>query len=87
MIFSFFLKIQIAHFEPTIINVMGEGIFPRLSLDLPRFTDDDERYVALVKEARENLEHETNKHEQSLVSTPQKRKDECDSSFQAVEVG
>ncbi|XP_076808093.1 hydrocephalus-inducing protein homolog isoform X2 [Clavelina lepadiformis] len=78
-------EIQIAHFEPTIISVLGEGVFPRLSLDLPRFTEHDEHYASLLKEAKENLEHETVKHEHSGVSTPQKRKEEDESQFHLTE--
>uniref|UniRef100_H2XZ27 Hydin adenylate kinase-like domain-containing protein n=1 Tax=Ciona intestinalis TaxID=7719 RepID=H2XZ27_CIOIN len=70
------IQIQVAHFEPAIINVLGEGVFPRLALDLPRFIPEDERYASLVKEAKENLEHETNKQPpgslQSRLSTPRK---------------
>ena len=34
-------------------------MFHRLSLDLPRFTENDEFYSSLLKEAKENLERET----------------------------
>lgn len=32
-------KIQVAHFEPEDITVFCEGIFPRITLDLPRYDD------------------------------------------------
>ena len=65
---------------------MGEGVFPRLSLDLPRYTENDEYYSSLMKEAKENLECETSKQAMSVVSTPRKKKDEGDDTFPAVEV-
>jgi hydrocephalus-inducing protein len=34
-------RVQVAHFQPDIVTVSGEGVFPRISLDLPRHTDDD----------------------------------------------
>jgi len=66
------VQIQVAHFETSFVSVKGEGVFPRISLDLPRFTGDDERYASLVKEARENLERDTIKRDRvSRASTPQ----------------
>ncbi|XP_077975805.1 hydrocephalus-inducing protein homolog isoform X2 [Styela clava] len=72
-------EIQVAHFEPTIINLHGEGVFPRLALDLPRFYEQNERFFSLVKEARETLENETKNriqgsaHESTTsISAPQK---------------
>mgnify|MGYP001800348881 CR=1 FL=1 len=32
-------KIQVAHFEPEDISIFCEGIFPRITLDLPRYDD------------------------------------------------
>ena len=54
-------QIQVAHFEPDTINVFGEGVFPRISLDLPRFGDMDGRYDSLLKEAKERLTKDTGK--------------------------
>ncbi|XP_041375521.1 hydrocephalus-inducing protein homolog [Gigantopelta aegis] len=53
--------IQVAHFEPDTINLYGEGMFPRLSLDLPRLVDDGGHYNSLLKEARESLTRNVNK--------------------------
>ncbi|XP_025115052.1 hydrocephalus-inducing protein-like isoform X4 [Pomacea canaliculata] len=47
--------IQVAHFEPDVISISGEGVFPRVSLDLPRYTDAEGYYDSLAKEARANL--------------------------------
>ena len=81
------LQIQIAHFEPTVINIMGEGVFPRLSLDLPRYTDNDEYVTNLHKEAKDNLEREASKHpDQSIMSTPPKRKEDEESAFHGMDV-
>uniref|UniRef100_H2YKD6 Uncharacterized protein n=1 Tax=Ciona savignyi TaxID=51511 RepID=H2YKD6_CIOSA len=87
-------EIQVAHFEPAIINVLGEGVFPRLALDLPRSTPDDERHASLVKEARENLGRETAKQAPgsacSRLSTPRKAHKESDydqhNQFHSTEV-
>ena len=32
-------KILVAHFEPEDITIFCEGIFPRITLDLPRYDD------------------------------------------------
>lgn len=48
-------SIQVAHFEPDVIHLYGEGVFPRVSLDLPRYIDDSGYYEALLAEARANL--------------------------------
>ena len=51
-----FLKtfpIQVAHFEPDVITVNGEGVFPRISLDLPRLPTED--YEELLKSSRGNI--------------------------------
>ena len=54
-------SIQVAHFEPDTVNLFGEGVFPRISLHLPRLCDQDGHYESLVKEARENLTTEMKK--------------------------
>ncbi|XP_053402100.1 hydrocephalus-inducing protein homolog isoform X11 [Mercenaria mercenaria] len=46
-------RVQVAHFEPDLITIHGEGVFPRISLDLPRVSDD--KYTTLVKQAKENV--------------------------------
>ncbi|XP_064641495.1 hydrocephalus-inducing protein-like isoform X2 [Lineus longissimus] len=48
-------QVQVAHFEPDTINLYGEGVFPRISLDLPRIGDEAGHYSSLLKEARETL--------------------------------
>ncbi|CAL1528045.1 unnamed protein product [Lymnaea stagnalis] len=48
-------QIQVAHFEPDAITISGEGVFPRISLDLPRIKDEEGVYLKLLKEAKENL--------------------------------
>lgn len=51
---SFLLQIQVAHFEPDTITLTGEGIFPRISFNLPREIT-SERYASLRDKAQENL--------------------------------
>ena len=52
-------KVQVAHFEPDYLTIRGEGVFPRISLDLPRVQDTAGLYSSLVKEARENVYKKT----------------------------
>nr|XP_006823299.1 PREDICTED: hydrocephalus-inducing protein homolog [Saccoglossus kowalevskii] len=54
-------EIQVAHFEPDIINIRGEGVFPRVSLDLPRYADEEGHYTSLMKETKERLGTDTQK--------------------------
>ncbi|KAL0967855.1 hypothetical protein UPYG_G00258380 [Umbra pygmaea] len=49
--------LQVAYFEPEIIHLEGEAVFPRVCLDLPRELRDD-MYAAVVKEAMQSLEKE-----------------------------
>ena len=53
---------QVAHFEPDIVRLYGEGVFPRISLDLPRYIDDSGYYESLLKEARKTLMPEGSDH-------------------------
>ncbi|XP_048461536.1 hydrocephalus-inducing protein homolog [Rhincodon typus] len=68
-IFHKSFEIQVSHFEPESISLKGEGIFPRIYLDLPRNIKGNEKYEALLKEAREALERETT--EGNLLSRPE----------------
>lgn len=54
-------QIQVAHFEPDSVNIYGEGVFPRLTLDLPRAGDADGTCERLLEAAREKLTKEINK--------------------------
>ena len=58
-------QIQVAHFEPNTINIYGEGVFPRIILDLPRICDPCGKYSCLVQQAMENISLVTKK-EQSM---------------------
>ena len=49
--FNKLFKIQVAHFEPDVIQVVGEGVFPRIKLDLPRFGDQEGVYASFLAEA------------------------------------
>ena len=44
-----------AHFEPDEVTLYGEGVFPRVSLDLPRAPDGEGEYERLVTQAREHI--------------------------------
>ncbi|XP_043935458.1 hydrocephalus-inducing protein homolog [Protopterus annectens] len=62
-------EIQVSHFEPDIISLMGEGIFPRITLDLPRNIKGNENYLGFLKRAKETLENVTYREE--VFSRPQ----------------
>ncbi|KAI1889973.1 hypothetical protein AGOR_G00168420 [Albula goreensis] len=54
--------LQVSFFVPETITLRGEGIFPRVCLDLPRKLE-EERYSSVLKEARESLEREKQREE------------------------
>ncbi|XP_047385193.1 hydrocephalus-inducing protein homolog isoform X1 [Sciurus carolinensis] len=62
-IFERSFQIQIAHLVPENITLSGEGIFPRICLDLPRNIQGNEKYEIFLDQARKNLEKEFNKYE------------------------
>ena len=53
--FCKYLCIQVAHFEPVTIICSGEGVFPRLSLNLPRHCDCEGRFDWLLRTTIANL--------------------------------
>ncbi|XP_077166200.1 hydrocephalus-inducing protein homolog isoform X2 [Paroedura picta] len=56
-VFQRTFKIQVAHLEPDSITLKGEGIFPRICLDLPRNLRGNEHYSSILKEAKQHIEH------------------------------
>ncbi|XP_057569314.1 hydrocephalus-inducing protein homolog [Hippopotamus amphibius kiboko] len=62
-VFQRSFQIQIAHLDPENITLSGEGIFPRICLDLPRNLKGCEKYEIFLNQARKNLEKEYNKYE------------------------
>ncbi|KAM7059176.1 hydrocephalus-inducing protein homolog [Molossus nigricans] len=64
-VFQRSFQIQIAHLDPENITLSGEGIFPRICLDLPRNLQGNEKYETFLNQARKNLEKEFNKYETS----------------------
>lgn len=50
---------RVGHFEPEEICLTGEGVFPRITLDLPRDTEND-RFKKLFETARGNLSNVEN---------------------------
>ena len=50
-------QIQVAHMQPDIITLVGEGVFPRIGLNLPsQLTEPNcTEYNSLRQRARENL--------------------------------
>lgn len=63
-------RVQVAHFEPDLITIHGEGVFPRISLDLPRVIDSEGRYTSLVKEAKGNVYKRTMTSLDAKLSPP-----------------
>ena len=63
-------RIQVAHFELDEVALYGEGVFPRVSLDLPRAPDVEGEYERLVARAREQIlrERRENERPSSAVS-------------------
>ncbi|XP_016051807.1 PREDICTED: hydrocephalus-inducing protein homolog [Miniopterus natalensis] len=62
-VFERSFQIQIAHLDPENITLSGEGIFPRIYLDLPRNLRGNEKYETFLDQARKNLEKEFSKYE------------------------
>lgn len=50
---------RVGHFEPEEICLTGEGVFPRITLDLPRDTEND-RFKKLFETAKGNLSNVEN---------------------------
>ncbi|XP_076989079.1 hydrocephalus-inducing protein homolog isoform X4 [Tamandua tetradactyla] len=57
-IFQRSFQIQIAHLVPENITLSGEGIFPRICLDLPRNLKENGKYKTFLNQAKKNLEKE-----------------------------
>ncbi|XP_058135740.1 hydrocephalus-inducing protein homolog isoform X1 [Dasypus novemcinctus] len=62
-VFQRSFQIQIAHLDPENITLSGEGIFPRICLDLPRNLRENEKYGTFLNQAKKNLEKEYEKYE------------------------
>ncbi|XP_072492710.1 hydrocephalus-inducing protein homolog isoform X2 [Notamacropus eugenii] len=69
-VFERSFQIQIAHLEPDTLTLRGEGIFPRICLDLPRNIKGNEKYEEFLREARKNLGKELSKDELSIYPDP-----------------
>ncbi|XP_035275425.1 hydrocephalus-inducing protein homolog [Anguilla anguilla] len=67
-VFHATFDLQVSFFEVETVALRGEGIFPRVCLDLPRDLE-EERYGSVLKEAREALERERQREE--MLSRPQ----------------
>ena len=60
-------QIRVGHFEPDEIILTGEGVFPRIALDLPRDIESD-NFNELLEIAKQNLANaEKNEDDQSEV--------------------
>ena len=68
-------KIQVAHFEPDEVTLYGEGVFPRISLDLPRAQDVEGQYERLQTLARDVIQRERRETERPSSAVSGKRMD------------
>ncbi|XP_027261798.1 hydrocephalus-inducing protein homolog isoform X2 [Cricetulus griseus] len=62
-VFQRSFQIQIAHLDPENITLYGEGIFPRISLDLLRNLRGNEKYERFLEQAKKNTEKDYSKYE------------------------
>ncbi|KAB1274160.1 Hydrocephalus-inducing protein-like protein [Camelus dromedarius] len=84
-VFQRSFQIQIAHLDPENITLSGEGIFPRICLDLPRNLKGNEKYEIFLNQARKNLEKECNKYEMFDHSETPEEVPEDESSEMEIE--
>ncbi|XP_062860193.1 hydrocephalus-inducing protein homolog [Trichomycterus rosablanca] len=66
-VFQKTFQIQVAFLPLETITLRGEGIFPRVCLDLPRSLN-EEHYSSVLKEAKEAIEHEHQRED--MLSRP-----------------
>ncbi|XP_036605974.1 hydrocephalus-inducing protein homolog [Trichosurus vulpecula] len=88
-VFERSFQVQIAHLEPETLTLTGEGIFPRICLDLPRNIKGNEKYEEFLREARKNLGRELSKDELSSYPEPATEttsEEECMASHLQMEV-
>jgi len=79
------MLLQVAHFEPETVRLRGEGIFPRILLNLPRFSIAGE-YDQLLSKARENLLREANNRPASAADALQQGQADADDADSLVEL-
>ncbi|NXA22511.1 HYDIN protein, partial [Ibidorhyncha struthersii] len=60
-------QIQVGHLEPEEISLKGEGIFPRIYLDLPRNIKGNEKYEKVLKEVKEKMEKDGQRDEAAVL--------------------
>ncbi|XP_004431871.1 PREDICTED: hydrocephalus-inducing protein homolog [Ceratotherium simum simum] len=79
-------QIQIAHLDAENITLSGEGIFPRICLDLPRNLKGNEKYETFLNQARKNLEkeykYETFDHLETTEEMPEDESSELSAQLQ-----
>ncbi|KFV73572.1 Hydrocephalus-inducing protein, partial [Struthio camelus australis] len=77
-------RIQVGHLEPEEISLKGEGVFPRICMDLPRNIKGNKKYEKLLKEAKEKLEKDNRREEAVLLgeaTAVEPHTDDSDSMF------
>ncbi|XP_078720178.1 hydrocephalus-inducing protein homolog isoform X2 [Lampetra fluviatilis] len=85
--FQHAVALRIAHFEPEVLKVYGEGVFPIVHLDLPRNMDGYESFQAFLKEAAKGgAECETSQEEHPSRPGTSLREQQPDESCLCPEV-
>lgn len=64
------VQVQIGHLEPQTITLLGEGVFPKISLSCPRYRDPDGLYDSLKEKASALLKETSSLPQPSLESLP-----------------
>ena len=54
--FTKIFKIQAAHFQPIVFTLMGEGVFPRILLDLERPSSADADFDRIIQVVKKDIE-------------------------------
>ncbi|XP_073911808.1 hydrocephalus-inducing protein homolog [Castor canadensis] len=86
-VFQRSFQIQIAHLDPENITLSGEGIFPRICLDLPRSLRGNEKYETFLDQAKKNIEkefvgYETLNHFENIEEMPEDESTELSAHLQ-----
>ncbi|XP_059682609.1 hydrocephalus-inducing protein homolog [Gavia stellata] len=60
-------EIQVGHLKPKEISLKGEGSFPRISLDLPRNIEGNEKYERILREVKEKMKKDGQRDEAAVL--------------------
>ncbi|CAH2323836.1 Hypothetical predicted protein [Pelobates cultripes] len=77
------IQLQVAHLEPESIEIQGEGVFPRICLDLPRVINENERLQPYLREAEKRI-RETAISNSCLTPNLESPREQCDSTMDTL---